>query len=181
MPARYVCSVLTTFMLAGPAFGGLYFSGETLAELPSQWRGFLTDHRSLRLLAVSTPATGHVVLLREQYQEAARKLEDTARARILTADECADLGAAYVRLGRVNKAVELLRAAQRKHPEAFRVAANLGTAWQLQGELDQAAESLRESVRLAPPKLRAFEEQHLKLVRARQREKKGTTSLDDLF
>ena len=104
--------------------------------------------------------------LRTEYEEAAAKLEKAARQRKLTADELADLGALYVRLGKVAKAVDLLRTAQRDHPEHFRIAANLGTAWQLQGELDQAILSLEQAVRLATGKQQKAEELQLKLVRA---------------
>lgn len=181
MPARYVCPLVALFGLAASASGGLHYSGETLAELPAQWRGFLADHRALRLLATQAPANGSVVLLRDEYQEAARKLHEAARARPLSADEAADLGALHVRLGRPDKAIELLRAAARQYPDHFRIAANLGTAWHAQGEFDQAAAALREAVRLAPPKWRVFEEYHLQLVRLRQKDKKGPGGLDELF
>jgi hypothetical protein len=181
MLLRFASTLIPVLLLTAPAAGGLHYSGETLAELPSQWRGFLTDQRTLRLLSVSTPASGTVLLMREQYQEALRKLDETARVRPLAADELADLGAVCLRLGKIDRAIETLRGAQRQYPENFRIAANLGTAWQMQGELAQAAEALREAVRLAPPRWREREEHHLRLVRSRQREKKGATALDDLF
>src|SRR5262249_53910441 len=78
-------------------------------------------------------------------------------------------------------AVEVLRAAQREHPQHFRLAANLGTAWQLQGDLDQAAAALQQAVRLAPGKFQRAEEYHLKLVRLRQRQPGDSQALDDLF
>src|SRR5262245_9502602 len=34
------------------AQAGVYYSGASFAELPSQWRGFLVDQRSIRYLAV---------------------------------------------------------------------------------------------------------------------------------
>src|SRR5205085_1403024 len=83
-------------------------------------------------------------------------------------------------LGQVAKAVEVLRPAQRRHPDHFRIAANLGTAWQLHGDLAQAADALRAAVKLAPPKLRAAEELHLRLVTGR-RKATDATALDDLF
>src|SRR5262249_21710887 len=93
----------------------------------------------------------------------------------------ADLGALYVRLGDVNKAIELLRAAQREHPQHFRVVANLGTAWQLQGNLDQALACLEQSVKLVPGKYEKAEQQHLKLVRLRRAQEKKVQALDDLL
>ena len=124
---------------------GLYYSGETIANLPSQWRGFLLDQRALRLAAVK-PLPGKAESpLRAKYQQALTNLEQEAQKRVLTADESADLGALYVRLGEPTKAVACLRTAQRNHPKHFRLVANLGTAWQLQGELGQAAACLRGS------------------------------------
>jgi hypothetical protein len=99
----------------------------------------------------------------------------------LTADQSADLGALYVRLGELNKALEVLRPAQRAHPVHFRLAANLGTAWQLYGDAFQAAACLQQAVRLAPGKYRKAEELHLKLLRQRIRARKDTHTLDDLF
>jgi tetratricopeptide (TPR) repeat protein len=163
------------------ARAGLHYSGETTAELPAQWRGFLLDHRALRLVGVPPAAGAPLHLLREQYEDAATKLEDAAKKRAVTADEAADLGALHVRLGRPAKAVEVLRKAHRDHPHHYRIAGNLGTAWQMQGDLNEAARALQEAVRLAPPRWRTFEEAHLKLVRLRQKDAKGATTPDDLF
>jgi hypothetical protein len=170
-------------VLIGPAVAsaGLHYSAETPAELPSQWRGFLIDHRALRLIGVPPAPGAPLHLLREQYEEAAGKLDDIAKKRALTADEAADLGALHIRLGRPAKAVELLRRAQRDHPEHYKIAANLGTAWQLQGDLNEAERMLREAVRLAPPRWKLFEEAQLKLVRLRLREPKNASTVDDLF
>lgn len=176
-----VLASLVLFWLPALAQAGLYYSGEALAELPSQWRGFLLDQRSLRTLAVSAQATSSPNPLREQYRKKAAELEKTKADRPLTAAELADLGAIYVRTGEVGKAVELLRAAQRQYPQHFHLAANLGTAWQLHGDLQQAALALQQAVKLAPEKQRRAEEYHLKLVKARLREPKGSQELDDLF
>ena len=172
-------------MLLGLAFvqhteAGLYYSGETQNELPSQWRGYLLDQRMLRGIAVK-PVAGAVNTARSAYETAAASLEKAARDRKLTADERADLGAIYVRLGDSAKAVEVLRAAQRDHPNHFRIAANLGTAWQAHGDLEQAAVALQQAVKLAPGKWQKAEELHLKIVRQRQREPRGTQTLDELF
>src|SRR5207253_2787963 len=99
----------------------------------------------------------------------------------LSADEAADLGALYLRLGETARALEVLRAAQRAHPVHFRVAANLGTAWQMHGDLGQAAATLGQAVRLAPGKHVAAEKLHLKLVHLRQRDRAGVLPLDNLF
>jgi tetratricopeptide (TPR) repeat protein len=176
-----VAAVLVAFAACTSARAGLYYSGETFSELPSQWRGFLLDQRLLRTLAVKPPAGQAAAGPRARYQAEADRLAKLAGTRKLTADEAADLGALYVRLGEVAKALEVLRPAQREHPEHFHLAANLGTAWQLHGDLDQAASALRLAARLAPGKYQKGEELHLKLVRLRARQPADAQELDDLF
>jgi tetratricopeptide (TPR) repeat protein len=169
--------ILALIVLAAPARAGLHYTGEVQAELPASWRGFLLDHRALRLIGVSAPNAAPT-LLREQYEQTAERL---AKRPELTADEAADLGALYVRLGKPEKAVQVLAAATRKHPDHFRCAANLGTAWQLAGEPGKAAEALRDAVRLAPNEWKEAEGYHLKLVELRRAGPKNATELDDLF
>jgi len=163
----------------------LHYSGESYRELPARWRGYLPDHRALRTTsAAQFSTTGPVAPLRDQYADAALKLETAGKTRALTADETADLGALYVRLGQAPKAVEVLRPAVRKFPEHFRLAANLGTAWQLSGDLEQAAAALDDAVRLAPAACKQAEQFHLKLVQLRQKEgraAKDAPAPDDLF
>lgn len=165
---------LAVLLLVAPAAAraGLYYSGETFADGPSRWAGFLLDHRLLRDAAVEKPAGLPPSPLRAEYQAAAAKLEQLAKTRPLTADEVADLGALYLRLGQPEKAVGVLRPAARAHPDHFRLAANLGTAWQQAGDLSAAADALDEAVRLAPGKLKPFEEYHRKLVGLRLKEGK---------
>jgi hypothetical protein len=167
--------------LVAPVRAGLYCSEETIADLPSQWRGFLLDQRALRMLAIKPMGTTPASPLRARYEKAVEKLTKRSAERPLTADEAADLGALYVRLGDVGKAIDVLRPAQRANQSHFRLAANLGTAWQLSGDLDQAATALQQAVRLAPGKLQRAEELHLRLVRQRKNEPRGTIALDDLF
>src|SRR5437870_4234790 len=144
--------ILVAVVSAGVANGGLYFSGEQFADLPSQWRGFLLDQRAIRMIAVPPSKTQTAHPLRQRYQEAADQLRRTSQQRKLTADESADLGALYVRLGEISKAIDVLRGAARDYPQSFRIIANLGTAWQMHGDLEQAAVYLRQAVRLAPGK-----------------------------
>jgi hypothetical protein len=171
-------TLLLLCLFCTPAPAGLYCPGESFRELPADWRGFLPDHRALRVVAVPQRAGP----LRDAHADAALKLEATARSRTLTADEAADLGALYVRLGKPQQALGVLRAAARQHPEHFRIAAHLGTAWQLAGDLEQAAAALAEAVHLAPEKCEEAETYHLKLVRLRLKEGKADVSApDDLF
>jgi tetratricopeptide (TPR) repeat protein len=172
---------LGLLLLPGAARAGLYYSGETVAELPSQWRGFLLDQRTLRTLAVKPSAAVPASPARAHYEAEAARLSKLSRERKLTADEAADLGAVLVRLGEAAKALEVLRPAQRDNPTHFRLAANLGTAWQMQGDLTQAAASLQQAVRLAPGKWQRAEELHLKLVRQRARRAADALTLDELF
>src|SRR5262249_13728303 len=155
----------------------LYYSGENVAELPAQWRGFLLDHRSLRALAVRPAANLPDTPLRQEYREALARLEKKTDP---DADDLADLGALYVRTGQAGRAVELLRSPQRKYPPHSHTAENLGPAWQFQGDLEQAAAALRQALRLAPPKSRPIEELHLRLVESRQKQR-NVQQIDDLF
>src|SRR5580698_5281056 len=105
---RIICSAIALIALTSPLRAGLYYSGEQQAELPAQWRGFLLDLRALRMIGMM-PKNVSPTLLREQYQEAAAKLVNALRQTPLSADEAADLGALYVRLGEYEKAIETLR------------------------------------------------------------------------
>lgn len=175
---------LLLLLLPSPARAGLHYSGEQYAELPSRFRGFLVDHRSLRAIATERPRDLPVSPLREDYLAVAERLEKLAKTRALTAEEAADLGAVHVRLGQPDKAVGVLLPAARKHPDHFRLAANLGTAFQLSGDSERAIEYLTETVRLAPEKFRDFEKAHLQLVKLRAKEgRAGNTpaAVDDLF
>src|SRR5262245_53632597 len=153
-------------LLAAPAHAGLHYSGEAIADLPAQWRGYFPDQRLLRTLPAPPGPNQPANPLRESYRAAADQL--AALSRPLTPDEAADLGALHLRLGQIDKAIDVLRIAQRQQPDHFRLTANLGAAWHMQGDLDQAALMLREAVRLAPAKLRKAEELHLNLVRLRR-------------
>jgi hypothetical protein len=175
------CLFSVTLAIVSPVtvWAGLHYSGETYAELPSQWRGFLLDHRMLITIGLAPGPKNPIGPARKRYQDEAGKLEEKARTGKLSADELADLGAIYIRLGESGKAVSLLRSAQRNHANHFRILANLGTACQLQGDLSQAALYLQQAVRLAPGKLQQAEAYHLKLVRLRLKQRGD--GLDDLF
>src|SRR5215468_88432 len=127
----YLVAAALLGLFAPAARAGLYYSGESIADLPSQWRGFLLDQRMLRSIAVKPTDKVPAGPERLRYEAALKKLEKAAKDRKLTADELADQGALLVRLGEPAKAVEVLRAAQREFPNSFKVIANLGTAYQL--------------------------------------------------
>jgi tetratricopeptide (TPR) repeat protein len=168
MFARSVFLAAVLLAVTSPVHAGLYYSGEQIADLPAQWRGFLLDLRLLRSIAFKPTGAAPASPIRKRYQEVCEKLEKAARERKLTADESADLGALYIRLGEPGKAVEVLRSAQRQYPGHFAITANLGTAWLLQGDYDQAIAALEEGARLAPEKRKRAEEYQLKLVRLRR-------------
>jgi tetratricopeptide (TPR) repeat protein len=161
MYCKAVVAGLTVLFAGTSAHAGLYYSGEQYASLPTQWRGFLLDHRLLRNIALKAKVESDDNPLRRRYREEAEKLQAKKK---LSSDEAADLGALYVRLGEPARAVEVLRQAHQAHPNHFAILANLGTAWQMLGDLRQAESALEQAVRLAPGKQLAFEEAHLKLV-----------------
>src|SRR5579871_4822788 len=176
-----LCVALAFWSSASTSQAGLYYSGESYADLPSQWRGFLLDQRNLRNLAVRPSRSNLSSPRRTQYEKAAAHLKELSRQRKLTADEAADLGAVLLRLGETTEALAVLRKAVHDHPRHLAVLANLGTAWQLDGNLSQAAASLEQAVHVAGEKQQAAERLHLKLVRSRLHEKSATRGLDDLF
>src|ERR1700694_3142440 len=102
MPPRLTAVVLA-LLLAVPGFAraGLYYSGEEFADLPSQWRGFLLDQRVLRHIAGKPADPTQVHPTRAHYEQEAARLAKAARDGKPSADETADLGALYVRLGEV--------------------------------------------------------------------------------
>ena len=102
-------AVAALLLTVPAARAGLYYSGESIAELPSQWRGFLLDQRLLRKIAVKPTDKVPASLERQKYEAALQKLDKAAKERKLTADELADQGALLVRLGDPLRAVEVLR------------------------------------------------------------------------
>jgi hypothetical protein len=175
-----LASALLLLALSSSARAGLHYSGESFADLPSRWRGFLLDQRLLRNIAIKPAAGAPAPPVRARYEQESARLSKLARMRKLTADEAADWGALLIRLGDVSQALEVLRPAQRASPLHYRLAANLGTAWHLHGDLAQATACLEQAVRLAPGKYLKAEQLHLKLVRSRARLRKDA-DLDDLF
>lgn len=160
---------------------GLHYSGEIANPLPSRWQGFIMDHRTLRNVARKPTERLAASPLRKRYEDEAAKLEKAAKVKALSANEIADLGALYVRLGNLDRAIAILRPAQRDHPKHFAIHANLATAWQLQGQLAQAIASLQQGLRYVPREWKEAEQLHLKLLQLRKQEAPGSQALDNLF
>jgi len=173
-------AIVCLLLLAGTSPAAIHYSGEPIAPLPSQWRGFLLDHRALRLLAIPPQPGVSPTLLAQSYQAARTKLLELSKQRSLTADESADLAALHLRLGQPDRALTLLQPMVRQYPTHFRLHAHLGTAWQLQGDLARALDYLQLAVELAPPEFVAVEKLHRRLVQMRLRQPKAD-GLDDLF
>ncbi len=55
MRRAIVLTVLTLPLAVATARGGLYYSGESYAALPSHWRGFLLDQRRCATSPSSRP------------------------------------------------------------------------------------------------------------------------------
>ena len=66
--------------------------------------------------------------LRDVYHDDLDRLTKLAAQKPLDPNDAADLGALHLRFGQMDKAVEVLRAAQRVYPDPFALAANLETA-----------------------------------------------------
>jgi len=162
----------------------LFLSSPAMAEiiafrpLPVEWRGFLSDLRTLRNAANSSPGPNP---LRDTLTARAAALDAKAKNAPLPADEAADLGECFVRLGQPLKAVAVLRAARRADPNRHRLAAELGVAWAAAGDWDRAASAFDDAVSLAPAEWKNVDVAHRRLARSRAKEAKDADGLDDLF
>jgi protein involved in temperature-dependent protein secretion len=154
----------------------IYYSLEKQAELPSHWKGFLADHRQLRLAGASASNKLLPSLLRQEYQAALDRLLN--RRDQLNASELADAGALALRLGQTDTALNILQKAAREHPQHFAIRSNLASAWHLASNLSQAGEELGVAITLAPAAHKKVTELHRQLVRHRLR---SPNTLDALF
>src|SRR5262249_60734791 len=68
-------AAIAVLLSAGAVHAGLYYSGESYAELPSQWRGVLLDQRTLRQIAVPETPKTPASPARVRYLEEKDKLE----------------------------------------------------------------------------------------------------------
>lgn len=175
-----VMVLVSVCLFASPTYGTIHYSGERYAELPASWKGFLTDHRMLRMVGIPASPKLPPSLLRLEYQAAVERLLTAKKQRTLRAGELADLGALYLRLGQVDSAINVLRPAAAEYPREFAIQANLGSAWHLAGNWSEAVEHLRQAVKLAPVEFQPLESLHLKLVLIRMRSTPAS-GIDPLF
>lgn len=158
-----------------PVHATIYYSGDKFAEMPAQWKGFLADHRQLRLAGAPASTKLIPLLLRQEYQANLDRL--LARRATLSANELSDAGALALRLGQTDTALNILQAAVQQHPQHFALRANLGSAWHLVGNYAQAIEQLTQAIALASPEQKPLEQLHLQLVRQRLLGEKGVDRL----
>lgn len=162
----------------------LLLTSPTLAEvipfrpLPAEWRGFLSDLRTLRNAANPAPGPNP---LRETLTDRVAALEAKAKNGRLSSDEAADLGECLTRLGQPLKAVAALRPARAADAKHHRLAAALGVAWAASGDWNQAVQAFDDAVELAPAEWKDADAASRTLARLRAKEAKDADGLDDLF
>lgn len=84
----------------------------------------------------------------------------------------------YMKLGRVQEAIEILEPLQKKHPKQYNLIANLGTAYELSGQLDSALKYISLGFKINPKSHRKSEWIHIKILEAKIKEKKQPNWLD---
>lgn len=167
MRALFLLLLLASPLLAQPV---------PFRPLPVEWRGFLSDLRTLRNAGNRAPGPNP---LRDTLSDRVKALE--SKAKPLSPDDAADLGECLVRLVQPLKAVGVLRDARRADPKHYRIAAGLGVAWAAAGDWKQAANAFDDAVELAPAEWKAVDIAHRKLSVARSNDAKDADGLDDLF
>src|SRR5262245_50342662 len=126
MLRKFAIAACVVLITVSACRAGLYYSGESYSTLPAQWRGFLMDQRLLRNISIKPKLEADISPIRLRYLDEARKLRERGAKDSLNADVIADLGALYIRLGEIDKAIEVLRPGQRKFPNHFAINANFG-------------------------------------------------------
>ncbi|MSR32198.1 MAG: hypothetical protein EXR99_11900 [Gemmataceae bacterium] len=161
---------------ANVAEAGVHYSGESLASLPTQWRGFLLDQRQLRQIAIPGKAGQSPSPFRKKYAEERHRLEKAKKVGDLTPVELADLGALNIRLGNTNAALAILQSANRQFPSQYLILSNLASAWHLSGDLVQAEIHTVAARELAPGKWLDAESLYLTWLRELKKSGPGQTS-----
>ncbi len=152
---------VTFCMFFSSASAGIYYSGETFNELPTQWRGLLIDQRQLRQIGFEPKQGQNPSELRKKYLLEKSRLEKLGTQRKFLPEEFANLGALSLRLGFPTFALDTLRKADREYPQNFRILANLASAWHALAEFDRAIEIMEQAIILAPGKFLNAERLHL--------------------
>jgi hypothetical protein len=62
-------SIVALLIISDSVQAGLYYSGEQYAELPSQWRGFLLDQRTLRNIGIKRSLQRPAGPVRKKYED----------------------------------------------------------------------------------------------------------------
>jgi len=84
-----------------------------------------------------------------------------------THKELSDLAVAYLYLGKVDRAIELLVQAESQTPNEYAIASNLGTAYELAGRNVEALKWIEEGIRRNPDSHQGSEWIHANLLRAK--------------
>lgn len=154
-PAKWLYQTMIQawlFLLGTQAMAGVHYSKEVIGDLPSQWRGFLTDQKLLRQLGQKRLPGQPKSEFQKAYEADRDRLEKLVANRQAQPLDYADLGAILIRLGNPARAVDYLRQGDREFPLQYRILSNLATAWFLAGENDRAIELMRQVITLAPGK-----------------------------
>jgi hypothetical protein len=165
------CLVVLAMAPTTPA--GIYLACENPNPFPVQWRGYLLDLRAIRLAAGTARSP-----LQDIYSNTITRLEKLASP---TADDLAELGGCYLRLGKNAEALGVLRKAVRQHPGKLRVHAHLVLAHVAMGEWEHATEIQSEFFEERQNERTAIEDLTLKFLKGRAKRAKTSEEMDALF
>jgi hypothetical protein len=168
-----ISSLVLLAMLSPTARAGFHLACENPNPFPVQWRGYLLDLRAIRLAAGRTRSP-----LQDVYTNTISRIEKLASP---TADDLAELGGCYLRIGKPAEALGVLRKAARQYPEQFRIQAHLVMTHVALGEWDRAVELQTDLLELTPKQHRVMEELTLKFLSSRTKRTKTAEDLDALF
>src|SRR5438445_7303209 len=144
MRRYFIWAAVLVFCSLGPAplRAGLYntsepYEGPRLTPKGVEALGF-SQFRDALTTDLSIAATLQESPRRKHYLQKSEELEKKARAGALTTEEKVNLSEYWIRLGKIEEAVQLLTPVAAQERGNFMVFANLGTAHQLAGRLDRA-------------------------------------------
>ncbi len=157
----------TTDPASGPAT-----SAGTVSALP--FPAFHDELTRLLSLAVEVPESPARARLLIQARQLATAWVRAGRGSMV--DDEINLSAAYVRLGKIPEAIDVLTRATARERGNFMLFANLGTAYQLEGRLDRAMDALERAQAVWPrrwPGLTAEQLAWLKNAEKRQSQRRA--------